>query len=114
MPGAGMEPRTLLHPHNVAMSMFLGAPAKVMLAFLPSRALRSIYLRHEDSIRAAAQRVKHLGAAEGLRVGELGGEFRPRREQPLREAREREFLPAVRDRLRHWQFRMAAWTRIPP
>jgi DNA-binding IclR family transcriptional regulator len=41
------------YERGVAMSMFLGAPAKVMLAFLPSRALRSIYLRHEDSIRAA-------------------------------------------------------------
>ena len=43
--------RVVSYERGVAMSLFRGAPAKVILAFMPDRALRSIYLRHEKTIR---------------------------------------------------------------
>jgi hypothetical protein len=63
-----------------------------------------------SSSASALQRVKHFCPREGLRIGELGRDHRPRREQVLREARSREYRPGLRDGMRHWQFRMAAWT----
>jgi DNA-binding IclR family transcriptional regulator len=41
------------YERGAAMSLFLGAPAKVILAFLPDRALRGIYLRQEKAIHAS-------------------------------------------------------------
>jgi DNA-binding IclR family transcriptional regulator len=39
------------YERGAAMSLFLGAPAKIILAFLPDRILRGIYLRQETAIR---------------------------------------------------------------
>lgn len=41
------------YERGVAMSLFLGAPAKAILAFLPDRALQALYLRNEEELRAA-------------------------------------------------------------
>ncbi|GGF68348.1 hypothetical protein GCM10007301_30030 [Azorhizobium oxalatiphilum] len=41
------------YERGAAMSLFLGAPAKVILAFLPDRAMRALYQRHEETLRAA-------------------------------------------------------------
>lgn len=41
------------YARGVAMPLFRGAPAKIILAFLSDRALRALYLRHEAAIRAA-------------------------------------------------------------
>jgi len=41
------------YERGVAMSLFRGAPAKIILAFMPERALRSLYLRNEKDIHDA-------------------------------------------------------------
>ena len=41
------------YERGAAMPLVLGAPAKIILAFLPDRTLRGIYLRHEEEIRAS-------------------------------------------------------------
>lgn len=45
--------KTASYERGAAMSLFLGAPAKIILAFLPDRALRGIYLRQEEEINKA-------------------------------------------------------------
>ena len=39
------------YERGVAMSLFVGAPAKAILAFLPDRALKALYLRNEEELR---------------------------------------------------------------
>lgn len=39
------------YERGAGMSLFRGAPAKVILAFLPDRALRALYLRNEEDLR---------------------------------------------------------------
>ncbi|CAH1651075.1 HTH domain-containing protein [Hyphomicrobiales bacterium] len=41
------------YERGAAMSLFVGAPAKAILAFLPDRALQALYLRHEEELRHA-------------------------------------------------------------
>ncbi|WP_210208165.1 IclR family transcriptional regulator [Rhodoplanes roseus] len=41
------------YERGAAMSLVLGAPAKIILAHLPDRALRGVYLRQEEAIRAS-------------------------------------------------------------
>jgi DNA-binding IclR family transcriptional regulator len=50
----GVEGRQLVsYERGVAMSLFRGAPAKIILAFMPERNLRSLYLRNEKDVRDA-------------------------------------------------------------
>lgn len=39
------------YERGVAMSLFVGAPAKAILAFMPERALKALYLRNEEELR---------------------------------------------------------------
>lgn len=39
------------YERGAAMSLFVGAPAKAILAFMPDRALKALYLRNEDELR---------------------------------------------------------------
>jgi len=39
------------YERGAAMSLFRGAPAKIILAYLPDRVLRTLYLRHEADMR---------------------------------------------------------------
>lgn len=50
--GANPHPRAS-YERGAAMSLFRGAPAKVILAFLPDRVLRGLYLRHDQELREA-------------------------------------------------------------
>jgi DNA-binding IclR family transcriptional regulator len=49
----GDKPNTTSYERGVAMPMFLGATSKVILANLPDRTLKSVYLANEDQIRRA-------------------------------------------------------------
>lgn len=47
----GDKPHTTSYERGVAMPMFLGATSKVILANLPDRTLKSVYLANESTIR---------------------------------------------------------------
>lgn len=39
------------YERGAALSLFVGAPAKAILAYMPDRALQALYLRHEEAVR---------------------------------------------------------------